>query len=129
MMLDGMSIKKSPLKGMALKVALIASASGLFTSTVNAAGGWTNTNVEIVRNEGFMIFGAFGNPGSTPCSSANGVWVAKTHSEYTEILSSALAAVAGQLKLRIYAHNCATVSWHGTDYNQLTSSGAMYIPR
>lgn len=113
--------------------ALIVAALLSVSVPANAAGGWTNyavpTKVEIVRNEGFMIFGEFGNPGSTPCTSANGVWVARTHSEYTEILSSALAAVAGQLKLRIYAHNCATVSWHGTDYNQLTSSGAMFISR
>lgn len=113
--------------------ALIATVLLSLSIPANAAGGWTNdvvpTNVEIVRNEGFMIFGAFGNPGVTPCSSADGVWVAKTHSEYTELLSTALSAVAGQLKLRIYAHYCATVSWHGTDYNQLTSSGAIYISR
>ncbi|MEO9601263.1 hypothetical protein [Parasphingorhabdus sp.] len=113
--------------------AVLGIAAMSIPSTASAAGGWTNdvipTKVEIVRNQGFLIFGAFGNLGSTPCATGDPVWVANTHSEYTELLSSALTAVAGQLKLRIYAHNCATVSWHGTDYNQLTSSGAMYVSR
>ncbi|SIO20945.1 hypothetical protein SAMN02745824_3361 [Parasphingorhabdus marina DSM 22363] len=102
-------------------------------SAASAAGGWTDeavpARVEIVRDQGILIFGDFGNPGPNPCASGNAVWVPKSHSEYTEVLSSALAAVAGQLKLKFYVHYCATVGWHGSDYNQYSAAGAMFISR
>lgn len=113
--------------------ALLTAAFLTLATPASAAGGWTNeavpTKVEIVQDKGILIFGAFGNPGTSTCTTGDAVWVAKSHTEYTEVLSSALSAVAAQLKLKFYVHYCATVGWHGTDYNQFTGAGAMYVSR
>jgi len=63
------------------------------------------------------------------CGTSNGVWVPKDHAQYTEMLSTALSAFAGQFKLQAYVHNCVSIEWHGGNWNQLSSSGALYISR
>ena len=101
--------------------------------TAHAAGGWTATvapeKVEVVRTTGFMIFGPFGNPGSNLCTNPDGIWVAQTHPQYRELLSTALSAVAGGLKLQAYVHNCTNMGWHGGTYNELTGDGALFVSK
>lgn len=108
-------------------------ASIIISSPAMAAGGWTNNEVpikiEIVRDDGFMIFGAFGNPGSNPCSRSDTIWVPREHPQYAELLSTALAAFAGQFKLQAYVHNCVDIGWHAGEYNTIAPNGALYISR
>ncbi|MEP2990309.1 MAG: hypothetical protein ABJN65_00980 [Parasphingorhabdus sp.] len=112
---------------------VIVITSMVFAATAHAAGGWTANEVpvkvEIVRGQGFMIFGSYGDPGNTPCGTDNGIWVPKEHTQYAELLSTALSAFAGQFKLQAYVHTCVNIGWHGGEYNQLSNSGALYISR
>ncbi len=113
--------------------ALLASALMAFALPANAAGGSTAyavpTKIEIVRGQGFIIFGAYGNPGPTPCTRVDTIWVPISHPQYSELLSTALSAFAGQFKLQAYVHTCTSIGWHGGTYNELTSHGALYISR
>lgn len=98
-----------------------------------AAGAWTSAavpdKVEIVREDGFVIFGAFGNPGATPCDVADALWVSINHTQYEALLSTALAALAGGLKLRAFPHNCTVYGWHGGSHNEIITGGALEISR
>ncbi|MEO9600704.1 hypothetical protein [Parasphingorhabdus sp.] len=115
------------------KITSIALASLLFTSAAHAAGGTTSdvvpTSVEIVRNDGFMVFGEFGNPAATPCTTDNAIWVPISHPQYEGLLSTAITAVAGQLKLKAYVHTCTAIGWHGGTWNTVEPSGVLYISR
>ncbi|MEO9599792.1 hypothetical protein [Parasphingorhabdus sp.] len=112
---------------------LLSAALLSLSATAYAAGGWTNnvapTKIEIVRSQGFMILGDYGDPGATPCATSSGIWVLIEHSQYKELLSTALTAVTGQLKLQAYVHSCTAIGWHGGDWNTLSNSGAIYISR
>lgn len=99
---------------------------------VSGAPGWTAvatpTDIELVRGQGVLIAGAFGNPG-TPCTDADKIWIAATHPQYQALLSTALSAMAGGMKIHAYVHGCAAIGWHGGTYNELTADGALYISR
>lgn len=100
----------------------------LFSSMV-FAGGWTNkavpTSVEVVRSQGFMITGNFGNPAE--CSQSNFLWVAIEHPQYDQLYSMALSALNAGKRIRAYSHACTEIGWHGGSFNTVRSSGAMYV--
>lgn len=113
--------------------ALLASALMAISLPASAAGGSTAyavpTTIEVIRGQGFMIFGPYGNPGPTPCSKADAIWVPISHPQYSELLSTALSAFAGQFKLKAHVHSCTAIGWHSGDYNELTNNGVLYITR
>jgi len=84
---------------------------------VHAAAGWTEkvvpTRVKIVQNAGFMVYESFGASGPTTCNRSDAILIAKSHLEYTELLSTALTAIAGQVKFLVYVHRCTMVGWYG----------------
>ena len=99
-----------------------------------AAGGWTNsappTNIQIVRDEGFLIHGSFGNPGTTACGLPDLIWVSAAHPQYKELLSTSLTALAAALKVQAYVHSCVVVGWSSVStINSLEPSGALYVHR
>lgn len=98
-------------------------------SSMAIAGGWTNkavpTSVEIVRSQGFMITGKFGNPAE--CSRADYLWVAIEHPQYDALYSMALSALNAGKRLRGYSHKCEEIGWHGGSFNSVRSYGAMYV--
>jgi len=104
----------------------------MMASAALGAPGQTNAavpvDIEIVRAQGFLIFGAFGNPG-TACTNANSIWVALSHPEYQYLLSVSLTALATGMKLDAYVDACTSIGWHGGTFNELTSNGAMFIKR
>lgn len=108
---------------------------GAYTAgPAHAAGGWTNsatpTNIQIVRNEGFLIHGPFGNPGPTACGLTDLIWVSATHPQYKELLSTSLTALAAGLKVQAYAHNYVDVGWwSASTVNALGADGALFIQR
>ncbi len=113
--------------------ALLASALMAFALPAIAAGGSTAyavpAKIEIVRGQGFLIFGAYGNPGPNPCTRDEAIWVPISHPQYSELLSSALSAFAGQFRLQAYVHVCTSIGWHSGTYNELSKDGALYITR
>lgn len=48
---------------------------------------------------------------------------------YNAMLSTALSAVAGGMKLKAYIHKFASIGWHDGTYNELTGNGALYLIR
>jgi hypothetical protein len=104
----------------------------IFYCSIAISGGRTNaavpTKIDTVRADGFMIWGAFGNPSN--CTITNAVWVKSSHPQYDKIYSTALAAFMGNKKLVIYSHNCETVGWYVTpehNFNVLGASGDLHI--
>ena len=100
----------------------------MLSISVNAAG-WTNTalveHIEVIRNDGFQINGVFGNP--SECTTSDSVFVSITHPQYDQLLSVAMAAFMSGKKLKIYSHQCINYGWHGGTYNELASTGSMYL--
>lgn len=96
------------------------------------AGGWATpavpTGVDIVRGEGFMVYGAFGNPGE--CSAWGKFFVKIDHPQYSEIYSAVLAAYMSGKKVKPYIHGCTSLGWYAvssTTFNILSSNGALNI--
>ncbi len=113
--------------------ALLASALLTLASPSIAAGGWTAqvvpTEVEIAQTAGFLIYGDFGSSGPITCNRSNAIWIAKSHPDYAALLSTALTAVAGEMKVRAYVHSCTMVGWIGSTFNELSAGGALRISR
>jgi hypothetical protein len=105
----------------------------LFLSAVANAGGWTTYGedsgsvefVEVVRAQGFLVKGKFGDPAE--CGTLDHLWVGADHPQYDQLYSTALAAFMSGKKIQAYAHTCTEIGWHGGSYNTLTGAGSMYI--
>ncbi len=83
------------------------------------AGGYSAsavpTKIDVVRSEGFMIYGEFSNPGG--CTFANQLFVKSDHPQYKQIYAAALAAYVGKQKISAYVHGCETVLWYSAAPN------------
>ena len=105
----------------------------LLYSSVAISGGRatpaTPTKIDTVGvHNGFMIWGAFGNPAG--CTQANAIWVKGAHPQYDKIYSTVLAAFMAGKKINVYAHSCEPVGWYSTTditYNVLGPSGDLQI--
>jgi len=105
--------------------------SALGTSIANASGRsvWAiPTQIDIERGNGFMVYGAFGNPGE--CTSSNKFYVKKEHPQYDKIYSAILAAFTSAKKIRTYIHECEPNLWYSSasvTYNTLMPNGDVQI--
>jgi len=73
------------------------------------------TKVDVVRSEGFMVVGEFGNPGG--CTFANQMFIKSDHPQYKQIYATALAAYLTKSKLSAYVHGCEAVPWYSVASN------------
>jgi len=91
-------------------------------STNCIAATWSNfavpTRVDIVRNDGFMIYGDFGNAGE--CDVANQIFVRIDHPQYDAIYSTALAAIMSKSEIQAFIHACELVQWFSVTKTQNT---------
>lgn len=101
-------------------------------SPLSYAGGFTQfatpTKIDIERGGGFMVYGAFGNPGG--CTVPDRLYVKKDHSQYDKIYATVLAAFMSGKRVQAYAHSCAPVGWYSvesTTYNTLDPWGVLNI--
>jgi len=110
-------------------VILILSISSInvFAQDIGRVTAAIPTIINTVRGDGMMIYGAFENPGS--CDIANAVWVDRTHPEYQQLYSTALAAFMGGKKLDMFIHSCTSVPWIAGDktFNKLNTVGDFRI--
>ena len=83
------------------------------------AGGYTAlavpTRIDVVRSEGFMVYGAFGNPGG--CTFGDQVFVKLSHTQYKQIYAAALAAYMSKNKVVAYVGGCEAVTWYSIPSN------------
>lgn len=95
------------------------------------AGGYSAaavpTKIEIVRSEGFMLTGEFGNPGG--CTYGNLMFVKSDHPQYKQMYATALAAHMGKQKISAYVHSCEVVAWFsaGQTMNAVHSYSSLAI--
>jgi len=98
-------------------------------ANLSAVTGWTKTaeikHIEVIRGQGFQMQGTFGNPAE--CTVANHIFIPINHPQYDELYSLAMVAFTSNYKIRGYIHTCIEYGWHGGSYNQLSSSGSLYI--
>ena len=107
----------------------------LVCSAAVIAGGWTTYSassnagkiewVEVVRAQGFLVSGDFGNPAN--CEVAGRIWVPIDHPQYDQLYSMVLTAFTSGKKIQAHAAECTAIGWHGGTYNTLTGAGAMYL--
>lgn len=114
-----------------LRVALLTLAVAGTWSVVHA-GGWTNwatpTEVDVVREDGLMVYGAFGNPAG--CTVANQFLVAWGTAQYSQIYAALLTALTAGRQIQVYAGSCAPAAWYSvssTTYNTVTTSEAVNV--
>lgn len=105
---------------------------GLLASTSCFAGGWTATavptGVDIVRGEGLMVHGSFGNPAG--CTVADAFFVQISHPQYKEIYATLVLALATGKSIEAYAAECDPATWYSipsTTYNTVTPSVSVNI--
>ena len=101
-------------------------------SSTAFAGEWssyaTPTKINIVRGEGIMVWGYFGNPGS--CVTSNTFFVESNHPQYKEIYSAILMVFKDNKKVQTYIHSCAPVEWlttSSTTWNIMSSNSALNL--
>lgn len=127
------SLRTAFLGAVMIRRLLAAIAACMIAGIAHAGGGWTvyavPAEVEIVRNQGFVIIGPFGNPGANSCSVADAIFVPINHSQYKELLSTALTAVAGGMSLKAYVGTCTDIGWHAGTFNTLSDGEALFVKR
>ena len=106
---------------------------GLVSGPASAAGGWSlsavPTSIHFVRNEGFILYGAFGNTGATPCGVGDALWVPIAHPQYQGLLSASLTAFTAGLKIQGYAHGCTMVGWIGATFAEVSAGSALIVAK
>lgn len=80
----------------------------------------------IVRNDGFMIDGGFGNPAE--CTVSDQLFVRADHPQYRLIYDTVLAAAINNRRIFAYVLRCQDVTWYalpGTTFNVIEPTGSV----
>lgn len=110
------------MKRFALALLLLASGS-VWANYANLAMPFS---INLVRNEGFMIHGAFGNPAG--CTNSDLIFVRADHPNYRLIFDLVMAAKREGQRLLVYITTCQSVPWYaspGSTFNVLEPSGSI----
>lgn len=94
------------------------------------AGDYTTASIpfriNIIRNEGFMIDGAFGNPGR--CTYGDQLFVRINHPQYRLIYDTVLSAYIHAKPIVAYVLSCQDVAWYalpGNTFNVVDDTGSI----
>ena len=91
-------------------------------------GDWGEvTRIEVIRANGLLIFGDFGNVNS--CTSDTAIFLRIDHPQYKELYSMMLTAMTTGFEIRPYLRECQSFGWHSGTYNTVTGSDAIYLKR
>ena len=89
-------------------VALLLSALVTTTSYAGAYTAWaTPTQIDLVTNQGFMVYGAFGNPNG--CTVANQFFVFASDTQYRQMYAQILDAFTAGKQISVYITECDPV--------------------
>jgi hypothetical protein len=104
----------------------------MLASTTCYAGAYTAwaapTQIDVVTNQGIMVYGAFGNPAG--CTVSNQFFVYFSNTQYKEMYTQILAALTTGKQISVYVTECDPVSWYSaasTTYGALTDNSAIQI--
>jgi hypothetical protein len=99
----------------------------LLMSSTSLAGAWTTwavpVRVDVVRSDGIMVYGTFGNPDG--CSESDQFFVAMSHPQYNQIYATVMMAMSSGRQIMAYAESCAAETWYNpasVTYNTVSSS-------
>lgn len=113
-------------------IKLAFSTALLAISSSSLAGGWTGwgvpVRVDVVRNEGVMVYGSFGNPGG--CTVSDQFFVAFNHPQYNQIYATLMTALVAGRSVMAYADSCSPETWYSVSsvtYNSVDASSALNI--
>ena len=110
-------------------IVLIGLLLASFTSYAGARTNWAvPTQINIVRGEGVMVYGDFGNPNN--CTKADLFFIKSDHPSFDRIYSTLMTAYLAKKEVKAYIHECQPVLWYSvveTTYNTLTLSGDFQI--
>ena len=84
--------------------------------------------VDVVRNEGIMVYGSFGN--ANGCTVADQIFVPMGHAQYNEIYSLLLTAMASGMQVQAYSDQCAPQDWYAgptVTYNTVDPCCSIYL--
>jgi hypothetical protein len=102
------------------------------SSSALAGGGWTGwavpVRVDVVRNEGVMVYGSFGNPGG--CTVADQFFVAIGHPQYNQIYATLMTALTAGRQVMAYVDSCSPETWYtvsSVTFNFVDVSSALNI--
>ncbi len=103
----------------------------VMTCVLARAGGNTSwavpTQVDVVRNEGIMVYGTFGNPNG--CTESDRFFVPMGHAQYNQIYALVTTAMITGTKIMAYVDQCAPETWYSvttTTYNYLDPCCSIY---
>ncbi|HKS72849.1 MAG TPA: hypothetical protein VJQ82_06590 [Terriglobales bacterium] len=104
----------------------------LLATTTSYAGAYTAwatpTQIDVVTNQGFMVYGSFGNPNG--CTVADQFFVYASDTQYRQAYAQILAALTANRQIKVYVTECDPISWYSvasTTYSALTDSSAIQI--
>lgn len=92
-----------------LFAALMAASAPAFSGA-----GWSTsavpTSIDVVRGEGFMIYGQFGNGGS--CTFSDQVFIQANAPDYKALLATAMLAYSMGRQIMVYTDACVARAWY-----------------
>jgi hypothetical protein len=103
----------------------------LMATSVNASGfsaAAIPTRIDVVRSEGFMVFGAFGN--GAGCTVGNQFFVKIDHPQYKQLYALAVSAYLGKQKIAGYVDVCEAVTWYAapsTTFDVVSAGSTLMI--
>lgn len=96
----------------------------LLGATAVYAAGYTTlavpTRIDVVRSDGLMIFGSFGNPNG--CQVPDVVFVPSSVPQYSQIYAALLSAHFTGASVQLYVAECDAESWYSNStYNTMVT--------
>lgn len=104
---------------------MLSSAAALAAGPSAAA---VPTKIDLVKSDGFMLFGAFGNPGG--CVNGDRLFIKAGHPQYKQMYATALAAMLSKQKITAFVHSCEAVDWYSgptSTFNIVQAYGTLAI--
>jgi hypothetical protein len=80
------------------------------------------TRIDVVRNEGVLIYGSFANPAG--CTTSDTLFLPISATQYKEMYAMLLTAFASGKQISMYASVCTPLTWYsGPSVTYNTVSG------
>lgn len=93
------------------------------------AGNFTSwavpTRVDVVRNEGVMVYGSFGN--ANGCTVADQFFIPVGHAQYNQIYALLMTALASGMAVQAYVDQCAAQDWYTVPSNTMDPCCSIYL--
>jgi hypothetical protein len=115
-----------------LVVTVVAATCSLIGFSQSASAAWSApgvpTTVDIVRGEGFMIYGSFGN--GAGCSIGDQIFVQSDSPAYKEIFAAVLLAQSQGRAISLWIHSCVPRGWYAvpsTTFNTVSVNATLKL--